>query len=158
MFPADRNRKQSLFLQDPGSQDRKTRVNKASPEGHIAIECVGDSRDASPSRTSASKPGHLEARQKKEPAPASVSTHSTYEGLRKKSILTTEFNPLYKEKLRQRLRLLFATDEDIASMTYKQAPEPCLGSKLTDSAMLETRMDALTKRVLNLETDMESLC
>ncbi|KAH8388139.1 hypothetical protein KR200_004654 [Drosophila serrata] len=161
MFPADRNRNGTLapLLADLFQEflDRGTRVPKTPPESHI--ECGGDSKDAGPSV----QPLQLETRKKEGSEPASVPTHSLFKGQRKKSILTTESktNPLYKEKLRQRMRLLFAPDEDIQSMPSKQVLEPSLGNKMTpsmDSAELESRLEALTKRMLTLEANIDSMC
>ncbi|KAH8233957.1 hypothetical protein KR032_005009 [Drosophila birchii] len=166
MFPTDQNQNGNLapLLADLFQEflDQGIRIPKFSPESHIAMECVGDSKDAGPLQASVSvQTLQLETSKQKGPneGSASVPTHSQ----RKKSILTTESktNPLYKEKLRQRLKLLFAPDMDIPSMLSKQATEPSLGNKLTpsvDSARLETRLDALTKRMLTLEANMDSLC
>ncbi|KAH8265041.1 hypothetical protein KR038_004909 [Drosophila bunnanda] len=166
MFPTEKSRNGTLapLFADLFQEflDRGSRVPKSPPESHIeCVECVGDSKDAGPLRASAStsvKPLQLETRKKEGSVEASVPSQ------RKRSILTTESktNPLYKEKLRQRLKLVFAPDMDISPRPTKQAMEPRLGNKLTpssmDSARLETRLDALTKRMLTLETNMDSTC
>ncbi|XP_017021741.1 uncharacterized protein [Drosophila kikkawai] len=177
MLPTDKNSNKTLDDLSYDILDQGPKVHKSPSENHIVVECVGDSRDAGPSRASAStlvQPEQLDPRQKEGAAEgsASVSTHSTYQGQvplystcqgqKKKSILTTESktNPLYKEKLRQRLRLLFVSDADIQSMPTEKAAEPSLESQLKpsrDSSKLENRLDDLTKRVLILDTNMDSL-
>ncbi|KAH8341460.1 hypothetical protein KR059_007873 [Drosophila kikkawai] len=173
MLPTDKNSNKTLEDLSHDILDQGPKVHKSPSENHIVVECVGDSRDTGPSRACAStlvQPEQLDPRQKE--GLASVSTHSTYQGQvplystcqgqKKKSILTTESktNPLYKEKLRQRLRLLFASDADIQSLPTEKAAEPSLESQLKpsrDSNKLETRLDELTKRVLILDTNMDSL-
>lgn len=162
MFPADEDRNVGLaplladLIQDVLD---KSAPYKAPAESHTKVERVGDSRDAGPLReTSPVQPVQLSEGPTE--GPASVPLISLFKGKQMKTS-ETKVDALAKEKLRRKLRLMFAPDVGgPAAKEFKQPKDSKLVSKLTpstDMARLKTRLDNLAKRLLILESNMDTL-